>query len=389
MSAIPQSIHPTSARPIEANGDWSSLLKDIRARRDEFATQRYVSKDIVARFVDLGIYRAMVAKAFGGDERSPSEFCRIIEKISEADGSAGWVASFGAAATYLAALPQPTLRTLYADGPDVVFAGGLFPLQPARRTAGGFVVNGRWKYASGCKGASIIGAGITIEGDETGGLPRVAVMPAAQVRIEENWDVIGLEGTGSHDVVIEDVFVPEEWTLIRGGKASLDSALGRYPNLALAAQVLAVVGLGVARAALSEVIKLSDGQRSITGAPRLADRAHVQSEIAKAEANLRSARSFFYEATDAAWDIALSGDPVPIEAASTVRLAATHAARTAADVSRIAFGLAGTGAIYRGHDLVRTLSDSLVVAQHAFLGEGTLQSSGRILLGLPPAPGFP
>jgi alkylation response protein AidB-like acyl-CoA dehydrogenase len=365
-----------------------ALLADIRARRAEFIAAQQMPDDIIEGFKRIGVYRAMVAKRFGGDERTPAEFCRLIEAISEADGSAGWVASFGGSAGYLAALPEPTLRKLYANGPDVVFAGGLFPLQPAKRTAEGFVVNGLWKFCSGSTGADFIGAGISVDGDSTGGLPRVAVMPAKQVSIRRNWDVIGLQGTGSHDIVVKDVVVPEEWTMIRGGAASVDLPIYRYPSLPMAAQVLAIVGIGVARSALDDVIAMAGGRASITGAPVMADRGYVQLEVARAEALLRSARSFFYEATEELWAEVQAGPPTQ-KTMTVMRLAATHAAHTGAEVARIACTLAGTTSIYTTHNLARAMCDALVVAQHAFLSEGTLQSAGRILLGLPAQPGFP
>jgi alkylation response protein AidB-like acyl-CoA dehydrogenase len=376
-------------RPAAPLADFDTLIADIRARRAEFTAQQHLSQDVVERLRKAGIYRAMVAKMFGGDEKSPADFCRMIEKIAQADGSAGWVASFGAAATYLAALPEPTLRKLYANGPDVVFAGGLFPLQPSKRVPGGFLVNGAWKFGSGSMGASLIGVGISVEGDQSGGLPRVAVMPADQVEIRRNWDVIGLEGTGSHDLIVKDVVVPEDWTLIRGGAASVDADIYRYPSLGLAAQVLAVVGLGVARGALDEVIEMAGGRVSITGAPKLADRGYVQVAIAKAEANLRAARAFFYDATEETWRIVRAGDKPSVEATTVLRLASSHAAKTGADVTRMVTELTGTTSIYNGHPLARALTDSFVVAQHAFLNEGTMQSAGRVLLGLPTVPGFP
>ena len=140
---------------------------------------------------------ALVAKRFGGDEKSPAEFCRLVETISQADGSAGWVASFGIGGVYLAALPADTLAKLYADGPDVVFAGGIFPPQPAQQVDGGLEVKGRWSFASGCMGAEVLGVGILPKNGDTVGLPRMAVMPRANARIEPNWDVMGLLATGS------------------------------------------------------------------------------------------------------------------------------------------------------------------------------------------------
>ncbi len=369
--------------------ELAALLADIGARRGEFMAARQVDGTVVERLKRVGVYRALVSKTFGGEERSPGEFLRLLETVAQADGSVAWVASFGVSAIYLAALPEPTLRKLYANGPDVVFAGGLFPVQPARQTAGGFVVNGRWNFGSGCTGAELIGVGISVEGEQKGGPPRVAVMPAHQVQIRPNWDVIGLQGTGSHDLVVENVTVPEEWTMIRGAPATLDTAVNRYPSVALAAQVLAVVGLGVARTALNELVEMAGGRRSITGAPRLADRAYVALEVAKAEASLRSARAFFFETTEHVWDTVVSGDEPTVEACALLRLAATHAARTGAEVSRVACALAGTASIYNGHGLSRAMCDSLVVAQHAFLSEGTLQSAGQVLLGLPAPPGFP
>ena len=116
-----------------------------------------------------------------------------------------------------------------------------------------------------------------------------AVMPRAKVTIEHNWDVMGLQGTGSHDIVVKDVVVPEEWTFIRGGASSLDTPLYRYPALSFAAQVLTVVGLGVARAAINEVLNMAAGRKSVTGAPNLGERVYAQLEVAKIEAELRAA----------------------------------------------------------------------------------------------------
>jgi hypothetical protein len=213
LVAIKETRESDAAHAAAALDD---LLQDIRQRRKEFEAQR-ISPDIIQRFKEVGVYRALVAKRFGGDEKSPAEFCRLIETISQADGSAGWVASFGIGGIYLAALPLATLEKLYANGPDVVFAGGIFPPQPAELVEGGFKVNGRWSWGSGSMGAEVVGAGILPKNAEGSGLPRMAVMPREKVQIVPNWDVMGLLGTGSHDIVVKDVVVPEEWTFVRGG----------------------------------------------------------------------------------------------------------------------------------------------------------------------------
>ena len=131
-----------------------------------------------------------------------------------------------------------------------MFAGGIFPPQPAQQVEGGLKVNGRWSWGSGSMGADMIGVGVQPKSGEGLGLPRMAVMPREKVQIVPNWDVSGLLGTGSNDLVVTDVVVPAEWTFVRGGASSLDTPLYRYPTLALAAQVLSVVALGIARAAI-------------------------------------------------------------------------------------------------------------------------------------------
>lgn len=367
-----------------------TLLSRVREKRDEFTANQQVSADVVELMKAAGVYRAMVAKRFGGDEKSPAEFLRLIETISQADGSAGWVASFGFSAVYLSSLPLETLEAMYANGPDVVFAGGIFPPQKAIPVDGGLEVSGRWSWGSGCTGAEVIGVGIKAEGaGPTGGLPLIAVMPADKVQIVPNWNVIGMKGTGSHDMVVDKVVVPEAWTFVRGGKSSLETPLYRYPSMPLAAQVLAVVGLGVARAALDTIIGLAGGRTSITGQPTLGDRPYVQSDIAKAEAALRSARAFFYEITEEAYATLVAGDDLSVETRALLRLASTNAAKVGAEVTQDVYRLSGTTGVFADHPIARHMQDAMIVPQHAFLADTTWQNAGKVLLGMDAPAGYP
>jgi alkylation response protein AidB-like acyl-CoA dehydrogenase len=298
------------------------------------------------------------------------------------------VASFGIGGKYLASLPVETLAKLYANGPDVVFAGGIFPPQPAQQVEGGLKVNGRWSWGSGSTGADMIGVGVQPKSDEGLGLPRMAVMPREKVQIVPNWDVSGLLGTGSNDLVVTDVVVPEEWTFVRGGASSLDTPLYRYPTLALAAQVLSVVALGIARAAIDEVLGMAAGRASVTGAPNLGDRIYVQLEVAKIEAELRAARSWFYGAIDDAWQVLLAGNEPSDHQVSMLRLSTTHAARVGADVTRRAQMLTGMTGVYESSPLAAQVRDVQMITQHAFMGDITYQNAGAMLFGLKPMPGY-
>jgi alkylation response protein AidB-like acyl-CoA dehydrogenase len=376
----------------------ADVIAEIAARREEFDRLSHVPRDVIAKLKRAGVYRAATPKRFGGDALAPTAFLDMIERIAVADGSAAWVASFGSANVYLAALPLATQAHIYADGPDQVFAGGLFPVQPAQPADGGWRVNGTWKFASGCKGADWLGVGIGAAGSGTAGSgtatpgapgkPRTAVFRPHQVEIVENWDVVGMQGTGSHDLRVVDQFVAADWTFVRGGEPCVDEPLYRYPTIAYAAQVLAVVNLGLARAALDVANQMAGGRKTTTGAPQLADRAYYRIELAKAEAQLRSARAFFYDTTDEVWQSILAGNPVTPEQTSLLRLAATQIAREGAEVVQRAYRLGGTMAIYRTHPLQRLLRDAMVVTQHAFLGEGNFDGAGAVFVGVPPIPGY-
>jgi len=366
--------------------EFDSLLADIRARAGEFERQKFISPDIIERFKKIGVYRAMVPKRFGGDEKNPMQFLQMVEAIAEADGSAGWVASFGMNPAYLAALPPETVDKVWANGPDVVFAGGIFPPQPAQKVDGGFLVNGRWQWGSGCMGASVLGVGIMPADGQS--LPRMAVLPRDQVKIEPTWDVIGMVGTGSHDLVVENVVVPEEWTFTRGGAPTVDAPFFRYPSLAFAAQVLSVNTLGLARAALNIVEQTANQRVSVTGAPNLGDRSYVQIEIAKAEAKVRASRAFFYEATEDAWMAIEAGGKPTRDQTSLIRLATSHLTHECADAIRAAYQVCGMTSTYNDHPLSRIYRDAAMCTQHAFMGAITFQNAGAMFFGKDPLPGY-
>jgi len=359
------------------------VLAEVAERREEFRRQRYVSKDFIARLKQLGLYRSSTPECFGGETMPPAKFLKLIERISAVDGSTGWVASFGSQLIYLGSLPLESQAKLYADGPDVVFAGALFPVQQATPTESGFLVNGRWKFASGCMAADIVCVGIPGD-DTTSGKPRGALVRPERLEIVQDWDVIGMQGTGSFDLVAKDVEVDREWTFIRGGEPVIDEPLYRYPAITYAAQVLSVVSAGVARAALDFAQEVGSGRASITGAPKLADRAYYRAGIAESEATLRAARAYFYEAADEAWQTLVGGGLVSDEQNAHLRLSAAYLARTSSQVVHQVVSLSGTAAIYTAHPLPALLSDALVPQEHAFLSPAIYDAAGAVLMGQKP-----
>ncbi|MFF9478548.1 acyl-CoA dehydrogenase family protein [Streptomyces sp. NPDC014733] len=387
MTHTPENLTSAAAPGEKTSGEeFERVLELVARRRAEFEEKRHVPRDVIAEFKKAGIYRAATPQRFGGEPLPPGRFLRIIERISAVDASAGWVASFGSSVGYLAALPPDTQAELYANGPDVVFAAGLFPVQPAEQVAGGYRLSGRWKFASGCLGADVLGVGITA-GQDRAGRPLTALLRPEQVEIAENWQVIGMRGTGSHDLVVDGAVVPEEWTFVRGGPPTIDEPLFRYPTVPYAAQVLAAVGLGVARAALDQVIS-EGGRASYTGGPVAADRASYRISVGRAEAQLRSVRAFFHDITEEVWQTVERGDPATERQTGLLRLAAAHVAKTSFEVVRDAYHLAGIRAIADASPMQRYLRDASVVPQHAFLQETMYDGAGAVLMGARPFPGF-
>lgn len=372
--------------PLIEHPKLDELLNDIRQRANDFEAKRHIDQDIIERFKDIGVYRAFVPKRFGGDERSPSDFLSLIETIAMADGSAGWVASFGMNPFYLGGLPLETIDKVWADTPDIVFAGAIFPMSLAQEQDDSYVVSGRWKFASGCMGASLIGVGIKPETE--GALPRMAVMPADQVTIDETWDMIGMRATGSHDVVADNVTVPKEWTFVRGGSLSLTEPLFKYPSLSLATQVLAVTTLGLAREALNIITEEAGGRKSVTGAPNLGEREYVQIAVGKAEAKVHACKAFFYQATDDVWATIMAGDEPSDAQINLLRLASSHLTHECVEVVRTVYKLMGMTSAQNSHPMTRIYRDSSLVAQHAFMGEITFRNAGAMAFGHAPYPGY-
>ncbi|MEU3855264.1 flavin-dependent monooxygenase [Streptomyces sp. NPDC029554] len=374
-----------TAKP-PADQAWGEVLAELAVRRPEFHTQGYVPRDFIERLIPLGVYRHATPIQFGGEVIPPHEFLKIIERIGRVDGSTAWVVGFASANTYMGALPVDTQAEIYKGGPDIVMAGGLYPMQKAERTATGFRVSGRWKFASGCMAADYISVGLLDE--SAGGMPRAALLPASEVAIVQDWDVSGMRASGSFDTVLEDVEIPMEWTFIRGGAPFIDEPLFRYPLIGYQAQCHAAIGLGVAQGAL-DYAQHAGAYRGITGAPPLGQRAYYRAEFAKAFAALQSARSYFLEVAEEVWETVSAGEVVTPAQKARIRLSAVNVADTSSQIVHDIGKVSGAGIISNSHPFNLIRQDAQVPQLHASLSQHMYDDAGAVLLGLEPTtPGF-
>jgi indole-3-acetate monooxygenase len=211
----------------------------------------------------------------------------------------------------------------------------------------------------------------------------VVAMPKDDLQILDTWHTLGLRGTGSHDAVADEVFVPAARMFSLFDGPVLDRPVYRFPAFGFFALSIAAAALGNARGAIDELVALATHKVGLGSSRTLAERTATHATVAEAEASLRAARAAYYEAIDAAWQAAQDGPPVSVDLRNGLRLAATHATRTAADVVRSMYDLGGGTAIYDDSPLQRRFRDAYTATAHFQVNEASRELPGRLLLGQP------
>jgi alkylation response protein AidB-like acyl-CoA dehydrogenase len=202
----------------------------------------------------------------------------------------------------------------------------------------------------------------------------------------ENWRTLGMRGTGSHDVVMSDVFVPERHTTLlvpldKPG-AAYQGPLYRFTAWAAVA-ALSTVATGTARAAIDDLVELARKKSPAYTAKPLKDRSIVQAQIGRAEAALGAARAYLYQALQETWDEAVKGNLIDMPHKTKLQLAATHAVSAAAEAVNLVHAAAGTTGIREEHRFERYFRDAHTISQHGFISASRFESVGQLLLGVP------
>ena len=382
---MPELAVPTAA---PSTGDLDRAAEKLSARARELApaieSDRRLPDELVAALRASGLFRAGAPACVGAAEAPPAVTLRCAEAVARGDASAGWCVSIAATSSLLAGWLAPEgLAEVFGD-PEKVAAGVWAPRGSARRVEGGYRVSGRWAFCSGILHSDHLFGGCMVEND--GGdapTPRVLGIPVGDLEIVDTWNTSGLRGTGSHDAVATDVFVPEHRSLWLLDPPTSGAALYRFPILAFFALSIAAAALGNARGAIDDLIALAAGKVGQASSRTLAQKPGTWSVVAPAEASLRAARALYYQAIDDAWVAAQSAEPVSVELRTGLRLAATHAVRTAADVAWSMYDVGGGSAIYDGSPLQRRFRDAHTATAHFQVNPATWELLGRLLLDQP------
>jgi len=382
MSDTPQLTYGELDRAAE---DVSALARE---RADETERERRLPDELVSSLRASGLFRAGAPTSLGAVQAPPAVTLRCAETVARGDASAGWCVSIAATSSLLAAyLPSDGAQEIFGDA-DAVAAGVWAPRGLARPIDGGLRVSGRWAFCSGIKHSDYLFAGCVLEtgAPRDSGPPvlRVVAIPTAELEILDTWHTSGLRGTGSHDAVADDVFVPMRRTLsLLDEPPTVDAPLYRFPIFGFFALSIAAAALGNARGAIDDLVQLAAGKVGLGSSRTLAERPATQAAVAEAEASMRAARAFYYEAIDDAWRAAHLPETVPVELRAAVRLAATHAVRTAAEIARSMYDLGGGSAIYDDSPLQRRFRDAHTATAHFQVNPATWELTGRLLVGQP------
>jgi alkylation response protein AidB-like acyl-CoA dehydrogenase len=380
----------------------AALRSVVRGYRQEIDREQRLPKALVEQLHAAGFYNLIIPRELGGLQVDPLTYVRIVELLAEGAGSVGWnVANNSILQLVTLGLPDEGVRELYAHGPDAVVAGTAV-MGGGRAVAvdGGYRVTGRWPFGSGCQeSAWMLGSFQIFDGGQPRPSPDgtsvywrgVFQRSEAQI-VEGSWDVAGMRATGSFDWTVEDVFLPEQRTMVHAG-VPLDNQWARWPGIGYALPAQAWVGphhsaviTGIARAGIEALIELAGAKTPRGRTERLCDSPQVQDAVGRADAILNGGRAYRSAAITEIWNAVAAGQESTLEQRARCRLAAVHATDCAREAMDLMYRQGGSTSYRRESRLAECWRDLHVVGQAAVLAPEWYPIGGRVLLKMDPGP---
>lgn len=361
------------------------LAPEIAAANRQMDEERRLTPAVFEGLSKSGLFGMLLPSSIGGAEAPMALFAEVIEEVSRVDGSAGFCLGHAAGASTVAAvLDEEVGREVFSD-PESNMANGPGFGGKAVPVDGGFRITGKWAFASGCHHATWLGGGCTVIDGKGSGDQYFMVFPASDAELVDIWKVVGLRGTGSDVISVNDLFVPRERAVPEPRRrAGEDRPLYLFAYPATYSIAFAAVGLGIARGALDAFVELAGSKVARGHTASLRENGVVQSQMAQAEAHLQSARAFLYQAIGDAWEAASRLGEIPMRERITVRLATTYAIQRAAQVVDVPYHLAGGTSVFTGDPLEQRFRDIHALTQQAQGRIDHYETVGQFLLGLEP-----
>jgi len=384
----------TAATVRELLDEVERIRPVLEGHAAQAEADRHLSQEAWQAMGDAGLFTMLAPHAHGGLELPITDVMRVWEAVARIDSSAAWnLAMATGVACFSAFLPADGARELFAEGPTTM-AGALFPPGRATRVEGGWRVSGRAPFVSACHHAAwralpaVAMDGDTPHVDPRTGQPLVlaVVVPRHEGEILDTWHTLGMRGTGSADLIVNDLFVPDRRTVavapLSQPAPGFEGPLYRlWPLCCVLGE--ATVSVGVAASAVAAFIELATTKTPAYQAVPLRDQQLAQHAAGKARARVDAARDTLHRAAGEAYDeTADTGHLLSWEAKTRLQLAACFAAEACAEAVRLIHDAAGSSAIRLEQPFERHFRDVHVLTQHSSKSSARYATAGRLLFGL-------
>lgn len=385
--------HALKASSTTMQQQIEALVPLIEERAAQVEQQRKPDDEVIGALADAGLFRAFVPTAFGGDEIDTDTFIDLGLIVSRACTSTGWVSTFYMEHNWmLAHFPRQTQEKVFAGRGYVLAPASISPGGQAVATEGGFRLSGQWSWGTGIMHADYVLLNAMVEGSDEG--PRLFLLPRADVTVLDTWYAAGMVGTGSNDIRVEGVFVPEDYTCVLKdmavGRGSGLPARGaerfRHPMMPLLCIAAAIPALGAAQRALELFRARLEGRKLYGMSGKQIDRPSAQILYGEASARVRAAELILRDVGRrlSAWG--KREEICPMEVRAEMRLSAALAVRECRDTVRRLMDSSGASAHLSAHPMQRIVRDINTLSCHTvFDTDIGAENYGRLLLGLKPA----
>jgi alkylation response protein AidB-like acyl-CoA dehydrogenase len=383
------------SRSADPEARAAALVPLVAAAADEIEAERCLPPSVLDALHEAALFRVLLPRAYGGDEAHPLSYLRMLEIIAGSDASTAWCLSQNSVCAIVSAYLKPRVaEEIWGSDIRAVLAWGAGPQGLARVVQGGYRVSGTWSFASGARHATWLGGHSRVE-ERDGSLrrgvdgelvERSMLFRKHEAAMIDDWNVVGLRGTGSDTYSCTDLFVPDDYSVCRDDDAERrePGTLYRFSTMTLYASGFAAVALGVARAVVDALTSLAQGKTPRAAGRSLRDSPLVHANVAIAEAKLGAARSFLHTTISDIWnDVARSG-ALSLAQRMRIRLAATYAIHQAKEVVGIAYHDAGSTAIFDSGPFERRFRDINTITQQVQGRAAHFETVGAYLLGLTP-----
>ena len=368
----------------------------VEAGAPEADRTHELTKEGMAALHEQGLFRLLLSKKVGGAELPLPVFVQIVERVAQYDGSAAWCVCQGNGCAMLGGYVDPEVGgEIWGNNSAGVLAWG-----PGRAEAtavdGGYTVNADSVFVSGGHHATWLAAHCSTVKERDGtvrlgvdGQPenRTILVPADQATLSDNWDVVGLRGTGSDGFTLENFFVPEKHSIVRDTMiedAGETSTLYSFTTISVYAMGFASTAMGLAQGFLDRFNELAQEKKPRRVNASLSDLPVVHDEYARAHAKLSAARAYLRNSVDAAWQQAEASGSATVEQRMAIRLAATHAIHEAKSAVDTLFDTGGTSSVFAGAPFERRFRDIHAVALQIQGRKTNFGTVGAYLLGNAP-----